>query len=79
MQALAQDPEFFSKQGFERVIFIRVDPSEIRPDQPSAAAAELEQDFLKSGVQPKVINTPAGDPAFRIYDTNLDKLKISSN
>lgn len=66
--ATGEDPEFFTKQGFEEIIFVKAGDTLLRPDRRSETSLALEQRFQGQGIKPGLITSPLGKTAFRIYE-----------
>ena len=68
LQAIAKDPRFFFRRGFEEVVFIRAADTLLRDHADPRAAIAVEAAFRAQGVRPRPIAGPRGQPAFWIYE-----------
>lgn len=67
VNALAEDKDFFRKQGFTEVVFIKAENTLLRPDITGEAAIKLAKVLQSAGVAPEYIESLPGKIAFSIY------------
>ena len=71
LAATAADPDFFAKQGFERVVYFQAGDTLLRPDSDNLGFEGMEKETGLSVLPPKFVTSPNGKIAFRVYEWPL--------
>ncbi|TSA45537.1 hypothetical protein D4R52_02195, partial [bacterium] len=67
LNATAADPEFFSKQGFQKTVFIKAEDTLLEQGAADESSAQLESMLKNRGIKPEYVRSPRGRTAFAFY------------